>query len=239
MNINFNYIKVILLLGLVTGLFSFANYRNEKRILKHQEIVIFNKDTPFITTQDVSNLLVQNGLEIINQPKEFLDITSIERSLYENKTIKKADVFLTLNGGLHTQIYQKQPIARVQNSNPFYIDTEGTFMPLSKNYSARVPFVVGDVNQSNFKSAYTFSKYIYHDLFFKSMVYEIRQHQDETLSFKIRGADFIVYLGKAVQLQKKLNNFKAFYQKAKKDNHLTKYSKVNLKFTSQVICSKK
>jgi len=32
---------------------------------------------------------------------------------------------------------------------------------------------------------------------------------------------------------------KAFYQKAKKDDMLSKYSKVNLQFDNQVVCTKK
>ena len=234
-----NYIKFILLLTLVSGLFSFANYRNGKRILEDTQIKIFNQNTPFITDDDVRNLLIQNDLATDNKPKEILDLNSIESLLSENETIKKADVFLSVKGELVTQIHQKKPIARVYTNESFYIDSEGTMMPLSKNYSARVPFVIGNVSKSNFKNAYEFSKLIYKDEFLKSMIYEIKQSKDETLSFKIRGAEFIVEVGGINQLEKKINNFKAFYQKAKKNNLLSKYAKVNLKFTSQVICSKK
>jgi cell division protein FtsQ len=40
-------------------------------------------------------------------------------------------------------------------------------------------------------------------------------------------------------LEKKINNFKAFYQKAFKDKILDSYKVVNLKFDKQVICTKK
>ena len=239
MKINWNYIKILLLLILVSGLFSFANYRNGKRISNDIQINILNQNTPFITKEDVSNLLIQNDLAADFKPKETLALNSVEALLSYNKTIEKAEVFLSINGDLFTEIYQKTPIARVSTDESFYIDRKGSVMPLSKNYSARVPFIIGEVSESNFQCAYQFSKFIYEDEFLKSMVYEIKQHKNETISFKIRGSKFIVELGRLDQIERKLNNFKAFYQKAKKDNLLSKYSKVNLKFSSQVICSKK
>ena len=65
------------------------------------------------------------------------------------------------------------------------------------------------------------------------------QNQDETIILKTRVLDFEIVLGNLDKLDKKINNFKAFYQKAKKDKSLNKYSKVNLQFENQVVCTKK
>ena len=40
-------------------------------------------------------------------------------------------------------------------------------------------------------------------------------------------------------LETKLKNLKAFYQKAKKDMMLDVYKSVNLQFDNQVVCTKK
>jgi cell division protein FtsQ len=45
-------------------------------------------------------------------------------------------------------------------------------------------------------------------------------------------------LGQIKQLEKKISNLKAFYIKATKDKVLDKYSKVNLQFGNQVVCTK-
>ena len=65
------------------------------------------------------------------------------------------------------------------------------------------------------------------------------QNQDETIILKTRVLDFEIVLGNLDKLDKKINNFKAFYQKAKEDKSLNKYSKVNLQFENQVVCTKK
>ena len=45
-------------------------------------------------------------------------------------------------------------------------------------------------------------------------------------------------VGTTKDLDKKMNNFKAFYQKAKKDKLLQTYKTVNLHFDRQVVCTK-
>jgi cell division protein FtsQ len=112
-------------------------------------------------------------------------------------------------------------------------------MPLSSNYSARVPLVVGDLKKNDLSIIYKFAKMVDKDEFLKKHVIEIRQNNDKTLDFKIRKSDFIVHLGTLDKLEKKINNFKAFYQKALKDKVLDNYKLVNLKFDKQVICTKK
>ncbi len=82
-------------------------------------------------------------------------------------------------------------------------------------------------------------KVLHEDDFLKKYVIEIRQNNDNTIDFKIRKSDFIVHVGTLKQLEKKINNFKAFYQKAFKDKILDSYAVVNLKFDKQVICTKK
>ena len=45
-------------------------------------------------------------------------------------------------------------------------------------------------------------------------------------------------LGNVKNLDKKINNLKAFYQKNLKEKTLENYSKVNLQFDNQVVCTK-
>jgi len=54
----------------------------------------------------------------------------------------------------------------------------------------------------------------------------------------MRTYDFEVVVGTTKDLDKKMNNFKAFYQKAKKDKLLQTYKTVNLHFDQQVVCTK-
>ena len=64
--------------------------------------------------------------------------------------IEKSDVFVSIDGVLKAVVKQKTPIARVfEGDESFYIDYEGGKMPLSNNFTARVPLVSGEINKKN------------------------------------------------------------------------------------------
>ena len=93
--------------------------------------------------------------------------------------------------------------------------------------------------KNKLETVFQFAKAVDEDEFLKKHVVEIHQNEDKTIDFKIRKSDFIIHLGTLNKLEKKINNFKAFYQKAMKDKILDNYSIVNLKFDKQVICTQK
>jgi cell division protein FtsQ len=184
-------------------------------------------------------LLIQNNQNVTNVPKEILDLNGLENALKSNAMIKTAEVYLAVDGKVRADVIQRKPIARVSTNASYYIDDEGRYMPLSTSYSAHVPIVTGHVEKNNLKNIYTIASKIFKDEFLKTHIVEIHQSQDQSLSLKTRVFDFEIELGDLNDLDKKINNLKAFYQKAKKDKMLNTYSKVNLQFNNQVVCTKK
>ncbi|GAB5565606.1 MAG: cell division protein FtsQ [Winogradskyella sp.] len=238
MKVNYNYIKIIVLVLFVGFLYAFSNHRNRTRKVSEPNIEFQGENKLFITEATVSKLLIQNQQPVSDQPKDIIDLNELEIALKSNPMIKKAEVFMSVNGELSAEIEQKRPIARVNTNASYYIDDEGQFMPLSTNYAARVPLVTGNIKKNDLETVYQFAKAVDEDEFLKKYVIEIHQNSDRTIDFKIRKSDFTVHLGTLNQLEKKINNFKAFYQKALKDKILDKYKRVNLKFDKQVICTK-
>ena len=223
---------------IICGLFAFSKYRNEHRRVPELHIEFLGENKLFITEASVSKLLIQNQQTVTGQSKDIIDLNELEIALNSNPMIKKAEVFMSVNGELSAEIEQKRPIGRVHTNVSYYIDDEGSYMPLSSNYAARVPLVTGNIKKKNLETVFQFAKAVDKDEFLKKHVIEIRQNDDNTIDFKIRKSDFIVHLGTLKVLEKKINNFKAFYQKALKDNVLNNYKFVNLKFDKQVICTK-
>ncbi|WP_366125096.1 hypothetical protein [uncultured Winogradskyella sp.] len=221
------------------GLFAFSNHRNDVRKIAEPSIKFLGENKLFITEATVSKLLIQNQRPVTEQPKEIIDLNELEIALKSNPMIKEAEVFMSVNGELSAEIEQKRPIARVNANVSYYIDDEGSFMPLSSNYAARVPLVTGNIKKNDLETVFQFAKAVDEDEFLKKHVIEIRQNNDKTIDFKIRKSDFLVHLGTLNKLEKKINNFKAFYQKGLKDKILDNYKQVNLKFDKQVICTKK
>lgn len=238
MKINWNYIKMIVLLILVVFLYAFSSARNSKRLVSQPNIQFIGNKNLFITQEAVSKLLIQNQQGVTNVPKETLDLNSLESTLNKNPIIEFAEVYVNVEGKLTAKVKQKTPIARVLGNNSYYIDSNGGVMPLSKNYTERVPFVTGFVKKNNLDIVFTVADYVLKDEFLKQNVIEIHQNKNNSIDLKLRQTKFVVHLGQIKQLEKKISNLKAFYIKATKDKVLDKYSKVNLQFGNQVVCTK-
>jgi len=239
MRINWNLIKGVLLLGLVVFLYAFSSFTNNNRPVTKVDVQFTGKENVYITTEMVNKLLIQNQEQLYILPKDNLDLKEMEFLLESDDMIKSAQVYLTVNGEVRTKIEQKRPIARVYSKATFYIDEDGLWMPLSPQHSARVPLVTGDVEKEDLEVVYTMALKVYSDSFLKTYVTEIHQGENKEISLKMRLLNFEVLVGSLENLDEKMKNLKAFYQKAKKDKVLDIYKSVNLQFDNQVVCTKK
>jgi cell division protein FtsQ len=239
MRINWNFLKGVLLLGLVVFLYAFSSHKNNSRPVTKVAVQFIGNENVYITTDMVNKLLIQNQEQLYKLPKDNLDLKEMEILLESNDMIKSAQVYLTVNGEVRTKIEQKQPIARVYSDTIFYIDEEGLWMPLSPQHSARVPLVTGVVDKEDLEAVYTMALKVYTDPLLKAYITAIHQNENKEISLKMRLLEFEVIVGTLENLDEKMNNLKAFYQKAKKDNVLDIYKSVNLQFDSQVVCTKK
>lgn len=228
----------VLVLAIAAGLYWFTYWRNEKRIIEGTEVEFLGEKTPFISREAVSKLLIQKSENVQNVTKEVLDLNKLESALNSNALIDDAQVSLSVKGTLSAKVKQKKPIARVITSTSYYIDTKGEFMPLSDNYTERVPIVTGYVYKDDLGAVHKMAAKILEDEFLKKHVVEIHQNQNRTLALRLRQCKFSVNLGNLEFLDKKINNLKAFYIKANKDRILDNYSKINLQFDNQVVCTK-
>ncbi|MDX1277637.1 cell division protein FtsQ/DivIB [Oceanihabitans sediminis] len=229
---------MFVLLVLVVFLYAFSSAKNSKRIVSEPEIQFLGDNNLFITHANVSKLLIQSQQIASNAPKEILDLNKMESALNSNPMIKSAEVYVSVNGELKAEVEQKNPIARISTNTSYYLDDEGGYMPLSTNHAARVPLVTGFVDKNALENIYKIAKKVDEDSFLKKYVIQINQSKDSTIQLKLRQSTFIVHLGDLKQLDKKINNLKVFYQKALKEKTLNDYSKVNLQFDNQVVCTK-
>lgn len=228
-----------MLLILVGFLFVFSSFRNATRKVSEPVVKFLGEENLFVTHETVSKLLIVNQQTVTNKPKEIIDLNVLENALNSNPMIKDAQVYINVDGQLTAVINQKKPVARVVANASYYVDEDATYMPLSTNYSARVPLVTGFVEKDNLNNIAIVARKVQSDEFLKNNVVEIHQNENRSIDLKFRKDDFIIQLGSLEQLDKKINNLKAFYQKAMRDSTLNKYSVVNLRFDKQVICTKK
>ncbi len=232
-------IKGLLLIAFVVFLYGFSSHRNKAKKIEKIDIKFENGDNLYITYQMVNKLLIQNYNGLVNQPKENIFLKEVEETLLSNKMIENAEVFLSVNGELGAIIKQKTPIARVnQSGQTYYIDSKGNKMPLSSNYSARVPIIEGVFDGKISDEMYTLAKLIYEDEFLKKQIVGITQTPKKEFLLKTRVGNQTIELGNLQQIDRKIKKLKVFYHKVLNDKTLDTYKKINLMYSNQVVCTK-
>ncbi len=232
-------IQLIAIFGVVIFLYSFTSKRNEMRKISKPDIEFVNSESPFVTHEMVNKLLIENFGGASSIKKEQVDLKRIEQTINKHSMIDYSEVYVSVDGKLKTIVKQKTPIARVFNNySSFYVDYEGDKMPLSNNFSARVPLIYGDVDKALDKDFVALLRKIYSDDFLKKNIIGMTINDDGSIVMKNRNYSYDIIFGRTIHMDRKFDNYKAFFQKAVQDTLISSYSKINLKFTKQVVCTK-
>ncbi len=233
------YIKTFLLIAFLVFLYGFSTSRNKLKKIDNIDIIFENGDNLFITYEMVNKLLIQKYDGLQSQPKENILLNKLEEVLLSNEMVENAEVFLSVDGELGALIKQKTPIARVrQDEGAYYIDSKGNKMPLSSNYSARVPIVEGISNGEISKEIFTLASLIHKDEFLKKQIVGIEQTPKKEFILKSRVGNQTIELGDLRQIDEKIKKLKVFYHKNLNDTTPRIYKKINLMFDNQVVCTK-
>lgn len=232
-------VQLLLMFAVIVFLYSFTSKRNESRKIKKPIVEFLEEGSLFLTHETVNKLLIEKNQEQQTIGKVNLDLNKLEKSINEHDMVEKSEVFVSIDGVLKAVVKQKTPIARVFDENgSFYIDLEGNRMPLSEINTARVPLVSGEMEEVNSKDLYELLKVIYNDDFLKKNIIGIQVLHGGSVKMANRNFNYVIDFGKTKNIEKKFNNYKAFFQKAVQDSSISKYKEINLKFTQQVVCTK-
>ncbi len=225
--------------SLVIFLFSFTSKRNESRKLSKSVIIFVGDNAPFVNQETVNKLLIENNRDVKSIGKDKLDLNKLEKALNAQEMIEKSEVFVSVDGVLKAIVKQKTPVARVfDGDNSFYIDYKGNTMPLSTNFTARVPLVSGEINKKNGGDLAELFRIIHDDEFLKKNIIAVQVMPNGSLKMLNRNFNYQIDFGGTVRMKAKFNNYKAFFQKAVLDSSLYKYKIIDLRFSQQVVCTK-
>lgn len=238
MKVNWFYTKMTVLILLTVFLFGFSAKRSDARKIEGVQINFEAGDNLFITAATVNKMLIQSNQHLTGLGKETLDLETLEKRLDSNAMIANADVYLTLNGIVGANIEQRKPLARVEAATSYYLDETGSVMPLSTNYSARVPIING-MSKELLAEVYPLLQYIKNDALLNKQIIGLTRQKNGAYVLTPRMMDYRINLGKPEEIESKFNNYKAFYQKALKDKSLETYRLVDLRFKDQVVGTKK
>ena len=211
----------------------FSQKRNSrKEILKIN--INFNGESPkFIDYETVNKLLIQRKDTSFFLNKDMLDLRKVEDLLISNPMVARADIFRTPQGFLNVKLEERKPIARIINNNEeFYIDNFGYRVPISNNYSARVPIFYGEID-NNLEDIVNFIKLIEMDSFAKVEIIDLR-NLNNSYVLGLRSFPFKIIWGKNSRYGQKIKKLKHLYSYLENKDFID-IDKVNLSFDKQIV----
>jgi cell division protein FtsQ len=233
------YIKVLLLLLFVGFLYGFAQLRSSANKIS-EVVIIFKESQPkFISKNIVKDVLLTQEPDLLKKQIIDLDVSGLENILQKHQMLESAEVFITPKNVLTVELVQRVPIARLTHGNKtYYLDRLGLEMPLSPNYSARVPVVTGVSGAKQEKELFGFLNRINKIDLFRKQIIGIHRKVNGDYLLSTRIGRHKVLLGKMVNVEDKLKRLQVFYKKEWNTENLKQYKLINLKYNHQVVCSK-
>jgi len=241
---------LISLAGVVL-LLSFINVKKQTVKCTDVKILIPGADN-FIEREEIDAILKEDQGILLGRNLENINIHKIEKKLQSNPYIGFAKVYVDMDGVLHIEVKQRQPILRLLNENgqDFYIDNDGLKMPISSNFTANVLVATGHISEvfgsrvdtlhtQLAKDLYKTAQYIKKDTLWDAQIEQIVVDQKNDIELIPRVGNQRIILGNADSLEKKMKNLLLFYKKAMPQVGWDTYKTINIKYTNQIVCEKR
>ena len=235
---------VALLLSAYLVYFLFYSKHDVKEDLICKELrvdVIDNSDQHYLTKDNIIANIAKAQLSPVGKNMSAVNTAAIENKLEENRLIKKVECYKTIDGTVRIKVYLREPVLRIFSmKGNYYVDKEGTIMPVPDNFAAYVPVASGYIEKEYAtKQLYEFALFLQQDKFWNSQIKQIYIAQNGDVELTPAVGDFRIILGKIEYYEKNLEKLRLFYDKGLSKVGWNKYSVINLKFDNQVVCTKR
>lgn len=248
----------------VFTLLGFANKRQQQLLCKDVDIRIDETvNHEFIDQHDILDLINTKG-NVKGKALGAINTSLLEKIILTNPYVKDAEVYSSIDGTLHADVLQRNPIVRIVNMHDeqFYIDQEGKFMPISTHYTPpvivangylfntyaemKVQNQVAVVDTSSdslavphmINQVYALAKFIEADSFWTANTEQIYVTSSQELELIPRIGNHRIVVGDTSNLDDKFKRLMVFYKEGLSKTGWNNYNVINLKFRDQVVCTK-
>lgn len=251
------YVEILLFIYLAVTL-SFVEVQQRSVACKGVAVTITSYPAHnFVDKSEVRRIIQDKAQQTTGAILGRINIMKLENAVRANHSIERADVYRTIDGLLCVKIRQRDPIIRIVNNTneSYYIDKKGALMPVSNRYTARVPVVNGAINEpysiryttnvlrlnnaSMLGDVYSLATYIKGNKFLSALVEQIYVMPDRSFIIVPMIGPSTIVLGSIDDMDAKFKSLWVIYKKAMPYGGWDKYSKIDLQYKNQVVCTKK
>ena len=197
--------------------------------------------TGFITKREILTLLTANKLNPIGVNLDSVNTNRMEELLATHPAIKSVDCYKSPSGKVCINISPRIPVLRVMavDGEDYFVDGEGSIIPSHRNI-AHIAVVTGRADKDFVsKELYKFGVFLQRNEFWNSQIEQINVLSGNNIELVPRVGDHLIYMGKMDSYQRKLERLRIFYRKVLNEIGWNKYSKINIEFSNQIVCTKR
>ncbi|SEB16242.1 cell division protein FtsQ [Pedobacter hartonius] len=246
----FSYFAWIVCLGGIVTLMSFIEVKKHTVHCTNIKILIPGADN-FIEREEIDAILKQSEGQLIGRSLEGINLNAIEQKIKANPYIALSTVYADMDGVIHIEISQRQPLLRIINAGgqDYYIDRNGLKMPVSPNFTANVLVANGHILEHfsgkvdtlitrMAEDLYKTALFLKKDTLWDAQIEQIFVNDKDDIELVPRVGDQRIILGTADSLETKMTNLLAFYKKAMPQMGWDTYRTINVKYSNQIVCER-
>lgn len=234
---------LLLIIAYLAVAITVFNHKPAGQVCRDIELLVTDSvNEGFVTKQEITLLLKKRGMNPIGREMELVRTQAIEQELSKHSLIDQVECYKTLRGNLCIEVKQRIPILRVMSDNgeDYYVDNKGTVMAPDVKCVAQVAVVTGHVSKAFARGAlYHFALFLQQNPFWDAQIEQIHVLPDNHVELIPRVGNHIIYMGKLVDYENKLKRVKLFYAQALNKVGWNRYSRINVEFGNQIICTKR
>jgi len=234
-------VAVLLFAYLLFSVFYMNRQAKNDLVCKELKInIIDDSDLHYLTDADIMTAITKAGLSPVGKDLATVNTAEIKSKLEENRLIKRAECYKTIDGTVRIKVYQRIPVLRIFSAKgSYYVDNEGEIMPVPGNFAAYVPVASGFIDDGFAKKQlYEFAMFLQQDKFWNSQIKQIYVSANGDIELTPSVGNHQIILGEIENYKQNLDKLRLFYEKGLSKVGWNKYSVINLKYDNQVVCTK-
>jgi cell division protein FtsQ len=214
-------------------------------------------DAELLTEHQIKENIAQFAGPVVGMPLNQIDTRQIEKAITALPHARSVKVYKTIHKKMVVEVEERHPIMRLidEKGNSALIADDGIMLPRSANATLRLPIISGAFSIKNQEDTlFVMVSDTARDAFSEIMEYATAINQDKFWRAQIQQTeltklgDFIAYpqvgmhkinFGHADKIKSKLARLRIFYREGMPGGNWNKFSKINLKYKDQIVCTKK
>lgn len=237
----------------IAGLFVLMSFINTKRsAMTCKEVkVLIPGTSSFIDRKEINRIVLEGAGDIKGAPLYKINLHKIENTLKSNSYIRKARVYADMDGVVHIEIEQRDPVLRIYNAanQDYYVDRDGYKIPVSPSYTPHVLVANGSIfegfngridtlKSSVAKDLYQIAIAFEKDSLWNEQIEQLYVNGQKDIELVPRVGEQRIILGTADSLDVRMNNLRIFYKEVMPSVGWDFYKTINIKYTNQIVCVK-